>query len=431
MVEANEVAPREESPAINAVTRRELLAGAVGAVGGAMLAGLPRVASAQQPAAPALPPLLKPPDDPTKVIGAPTSTVGARSQFVQPTRRPPGAITGSSLTPLQDLSGTITPADLHFERHHAGVPLIDPSRHSLLVHGLVERPMMFSLDDIKRFPQVTRIYFLECAGNGGAAFGAPRPTYTPQGVAGLTSNSEWTGVPLALLFQEAGAKREAEWFLAEGGDAAVLTRSIPMTKAREDALVVWAQNGEPLRPEQGFPMRLLLPGWEGSANVKWLRRLELGLHPWMTRWETSVYTDPLRNGTARQFSFEMDAKSIITSPSHPMTITRGWRPVSGLAWSGRGKIARVEVSTDAGKSWQEAKLQEPVLSKAHVRFTHMWDWDGRDTILLSRATDETGYVQPTRAELIRVRGPGTGYHWNAIYGWKVQSDGQVFFHGET
>ena len=419
----------------DALTRRELLAGAVGAVGGAVLAGLPDVAGAQQAtpktAPPAPPALLTPPDDPTKVTGTPTTPVGSRSQYVTPIRTPTGSITGGSLAPLQDLSGTITPADLHFERHHAGVPLIDPARHTLLVHGLVERPTVFSLDDIKRFPQVTRIYFLECAGNGGGAFRNPLPELTPQRIAGLTSNTEWTGVPLKLLFEEAGAKSEAQWFLAEGGDAAKLTRSIPMSKAKDDALVVWAQNGEPLRPEQGFPMRLLLPGWEGIANVKWLRRLELGLQPWMTRWETAVYTDPLRNGTARQFSFEMDAKSIITSPSHPMTIARGWRPVSGIAWSGRGRISRVEVSTDNGKSWHDATLHEPVLSKAHVRFTHMWNWDGLDTILLSRATDETGYVQPTRTELIKVRGPGTSYHTNAMYGWKVQADGHVFFHGET
>jgi sulfane dehydrogenase subunit SoxC len=316
------------------------------------------------------------------------------------------------------------------------VPAIDPAKHTLLVHGLVERPMVFSLDDLKRFPRVTRTHFLECSGNGGRAFrggtfGPPSPDLTPQVVAGLTSNSEWTGVPLRLLFAEAGAKREATWFLAEGGDACMLSRSIPMQKALEDALIVWAQNGEPLRPEQGFPMRLLLPGWEGSSNVKWLRRLELGTRPWMTRWETSTYTDPLADGTARQFSFELDAKSIITSPAHPLTITPGWQPVTGLAWSGRGKIARVEVTTDSGATWHTAALSQPALPKAHVRFTHMWQWDSRETIIMSRAIDETGYVQPTRAELIRVRGIGTSYHMNPIYGWKVMANGRVFFHGAT
>jgi sulfane dehydrogenase subunit SoxC len=305
-----------------------------------------------------------------------------------------------------------------------------------LIHGLVERPLVLSLDDVKRFPQVTRVHFVECSGNGepgwrGGIFGPPSPGLTPQQIAGLTGNSEWTGVPLRVLLQEAGAKRDATWFLAEGGDACLLARSIPMRKALDDALVVWSQNGEPLRPEQGFPIRLLLPGWEGSTNVKWLRRLELGTRPWMTRWETATYTDPLANGTARQFAFEMDAKSLITSPAFPETITPGWWPVTGLAWSGRGKIARVEVSTDAGVTWQDATLDLPVHSKAHTRFTHMWEWDGQETILLSRATDETGYVQPTRTDLIRVRGAGTLYHWNPVYGWKVTRNGRVFFHGAT
>ncbi|MEP6492410.1 MAG: sulfite dehydrogenase [bacterium] len=374
--------------------------------------------------------------DPIRLLGAPTSAVGGRAAVVQAARTPTGDVVGSSLTPLQDLSGTITPADLHFERHHAGVPAIDPAHHTLLIHGLVDRPMSFSVDDIKRFPRVTRVHFIECSGNGelafrGGMFGAPNPGLTPQRVAGLTGNSEWTGVPLRVLLDEVGAKRVGTWLLAEGGDACLLARSIPIAKALDDALVVWAQNGEPIRPEQGFPLRLLLPGWEGSTNVKWLRRLELGTRPWMTRWETATYTDPLLDGTARQFAFEMDARSIITSPAHPETITPGWRQITGLAWTGRGKITRVEVSTDAGQTWTNARLQEPVLSKAHTRFMHMWDWDGRETILLSRATDETGYIQPTRAELIRIRGPGTLYHWNPIYGWKVAANGRVFFHGAT
>ncbi len=416
--------------AADVISRRELLAGAAGAIGVAVAAGLPAIAAGQQGAKP-VPPLPGVPGDPTKVQGTPTSAVGTRSRFYAPARTPTGDVTGSSLAPLQDLTGTITPADVHFERHHAGVPLLDPARHSLLVHGLVERPLTFTLDDLKRFPQVTRTHFVECSGNGRAAYRDPKPEMTAQRVAGLTSNSEWTGVPLRLLFAEAGVKPAATWFLAEGGDACLLTRSIPVEKAMDDALVVWAQNGEPIRPEQGYPMRLLLPGWEGNANVKWLRRLELGTRPWMTRWETSKYTDPLADGTARQFSFVMDAKSLITSPSFPMTIARGWWPLSGLAWTGRGKIRRVEVSTDAGKSWADATLHGPVLDKAHVRFTHMWQWSGAEAILLSRATDETGYVQPTRAELIRVRGIGTDYHGNMICGWKVQPDGRVTFHGET
>ena len=412
----------------DALTRRELIAGAACAIGGVALAGLPMVALSQQPIPSAMPTV---PVDATKLQGAPTSAVGNRSMFVKPVRTPIGEVTGSSFTPLEQLAGTITPADLHFERHHAGVPLIDPSRHQLLVHGLVERPLIFTIDEIRRFPQITRTCFIECSGNGRSAFREPKPEMTPQKVAGLTSNTEWTGVELKVLFAEAGVRNGANWFLAEGGDACVMTRSIPIAKAMDDALVVWAQNGEPLRPEQGFPLRLLLPGWEGNTNVKWLRRIELGTRPWMTRWETSKYTDPLPDGTARQFSFEMDAKSVITSPAHPHVLTKGWLPVSGIAWTGRGKITRTEVSTDGGHSWHVAELQEPILSKAHVRFTHMWKWDGRETVLLSRATDETGYVQPTRSELIKVRGIGTDFHFNPIVGARVTSEGRVFFYGES
>ena len=413
-------------------TRRELLAGAAGLIGGAVLAGVPTAIAAQQKgAAAAPPPRPEVPPDATKLQGAPTSAVGSRSPFVTPARTPVGQVTGSSLTPLHELTGTITPADLHFERHHAGIPYLDPARHTLLVHGLVERPLEFSVDDIKRFPQVTRVHFLECSGNGREAYRQPTPQMTAQAVAGMTANTEWTGVPLKVLLAEAGVKGEAKWFLAEGGDACVMTRSIPIEKAMDDALVVWAQNGEPLRPEQGFPLRLLLPGWEGNANVKWLRRLELGTAPWMTRWETSKYTDPLPDGTARQFSFDMDAKSVITSPSYPAVISKGWWPVTGLAWSGRGTIRRVEVSTDGGRSWRDAALQGTPLPKAHVRFTHQWEWDGRETILLSRAIDETGYVQPTRTELVKARGIGTDFHFNQIVGWRLTADGRTFFHGET
>ncbi len=421
------------------VTRRELLAGAAGALGGAVLAGLPASEVAAQGAVargntvPAVPPPASAPVDPATVPGAPTSAVGTRSPFAQPGgRTPTGDIVGSSLTPLQDLSGTITPSDLHFERHHAGVPRIDPASHQLLIHGLVDRPMVFTVAELKRFPPVTRVYFVECSGNGRAAYQAPKPEMTPQQVDGLTSNSEWTGVPLATLFKEVGVQRNAAWFLAEGGDACKLTRSVPLEKGWDDALVVWAQNGESLRPEQGFPLRLFLPGYEGNINVKWLRRLELGTEPWMTRWETSKYTDPLPNGTARQFSLVLDAKSLITAPAYPAVLpSPGWFPVSGVAWSGRGRITRVEVSTDGGTSWQDATLQGVSLSKAHTRFSLMWKWTGAEAVLLSRATDETGYVQPTRAKLVAVRGLGTSYHFNPIRGWRVKPDGHVFFEAET
>jgi sulfane dehydrogenase subunit SoxC len=416
-------------PTDHTLSRRDLLLTAAGAVGGAMLSGVPLAAESQGAVTPARPVV---PPDATTLQGAPTSALGARSPFETPTRGPVGETVGRSLTPLQDLTGTITPADLHFERHHAGVPALDPDRHTLTIHGLVDRPLEFTLADLKRFPQVVRTHFVECSGNGRSAYRAPKPDMTPQQVAGMVSTSEYTGVPLATLLREAGVRREATWLLAEGGDACLLARSVPMAKAYDDALVVWAQNGEPLRPAQGYPLRLLLPGFEGNINVKWLRRLELGTKPWMTRWETSKYTDPNPDGTATMFTLAVDVKSIITSPAHPQVVpTSGWHAVQGLAWSGRGRVTRVEVSVNDGRTWQDADLLGTPTDKNTVRFQHMWNRGRGDATLLSRATDDTGMVQPTRSQLIAQRGLGTDYHFNQIVGWHVRADGQVFFHGET
>jgi len=403
------------------ISRRSLLAGAAGVLGaGALQQQLARLRS--QSGAPAVPP------DPTKVPGAPTSALGERSPFEQPRRVPVGANQGISLTPLQDLYGIVTPADLHFERHHAGVPAIDPQRYKLLIHGMVERPMVFDLAALRRFPAVSALHFLECSGNGSASYRNIRPELTPQLIDGLTSTSEWTGVPLASLFREVGVKSGATWFLAEGEDAAVMARSIPIEKGWQDALVAYGQNGEPLRPEQGYPARLFLPGWEGNTNVKWLRRIEVADHPFMTREETSKYTDPLADGTARQFSFVMDAKSIITFPAYPVTLAgAGWWDISGIAWSGRGRITRVEISSDGGTRWLPAELQEPVLPRCHTRFRYLWKWDGRESLIMSRAVDETGYVQPTLQQLRSARGIGTFYHFNHIRAWRVRPDGSVVF----
>jgi sulfane dehydrogenase subunit SoxC len=337
--------------------------------------------------------------------------------------------TTSSGTPHQDLMGIITPSDLHFERHHGGVPDIDPKTYALLIHGMVERPMIFTLADLKRFPAESRVNFLECSGNFGRTAG---PDTTPGQLAGLTSTSEWTGVALSTLFKEVGVSSKATWFLAEGTDAAKLTRSIPVSKAFDDALVAYGQNGEPIRPEQGYPARLFLPGWEGNTNVKWLRRIELSDRPFMTREETSKYTEPFANGTSRMFSFLMDARSLITYPAYPVKLEQGWVEISGIAWTGAGKIRRVDVSTNGGKTWIAARLQEPVLSKAHTRFRHLWNWSGTETVIMSRAVDETGYMQPTRAELLAQRGPGTtGYHLNPITGWVVRADGSVVYKEEA
>ena len=394
------------------VSRRALLAGAAGVV------ALGKTADMRAQEAPA---------DPSKVRGRPSRALGQRAATEKPQRQPRGAT--SSGTPHQDLYGTITPADLHFERHHGGVPEIDPKNYSLLIHGMVERPTVFTLADLKRFPAVSRVHFLECSGNFGGR--GPATDLTPQQIAGLTSTSEWTGVALATLFREVGARPQATWFLAEGQDAAVLTRSIPVTKAYDDALIAYGQNGEAIRPEQGYPARLFLPGWEGNASVKWLRRIELSDRPFMTREETSKYTEPMANGTARIFSFLMDARSLITYPAFPVTLSRGWVEINGIAWTGSGKIQRVDVSTDGGATWTPSKLQEPVLSKAHTRFRHLWKWNGGEAVIMSRAFDEAGNTQPTRADLIASRGVGSvGYHLNPITGWLVRPDGTVVFRAE-
>jgi sulfane dehydrogenase subunit SoxC len=342
-------------------------------------------------------------------------------------RREVGASGQDATTPLGALTGIITPADLHFSRHHFGVPAIDPGTYRMLVHGLVERPLFFSLEDLRRLPSRSCICFLECAGNGAGAFRRPRPDLSAQAVDGTTSTSEWVGVPLGAVLSEVGVSPGASWLLAEGLDAGRYARSIPLTKAYDDALLAYAQNGEPLRAEQGFPVRLVLPGWEGSASVKWLRRIELLAGPAMTRHETARYTDVSRDGEIHPFVFLMDVKSIITDPSYPHRITPGWGEIRGLAWSGRGRIARVDVTADGGQSWRAAELDGPILPKAHTRFRLMWRWAGGTATLMSRAVDETGAIQPTLDEFRAARTPGNDYRNNYIRAWRVTPDGQVFF----
>lgn len=393
--------------------RRSLLAGAAGIVGTIVLQSVTRSAEAATQAAP---------DDPTRVPGMAPTAYGQRSAFEQAVRVPRSW--WASLTPLQDSHGILTPSALHFERHHNGAPVIDPARHRLIVHGMVERPWAFILDDLKRFPAISRLAFIECSGNSAIEWRAPTGQ-TVQQTHGLTSTSEWTGVALKTVLREVGVKSEASWMLAEGSDAAAMTRSLPLAPLIEEAILCYAQNGEPLRPEQGYPLRLLVPGWEGNTCIKWLRRLKLGTQPFMTREETSQYTDLMPDGTARQFTMAMEAKSVITSPSGGQQVRSGFVDIRGLAWSGRGRITQVEVSADAGRSWQQAVLQEPVLPKCHTRFHFPWQWNGEEVILQSRCTDETGYVQPRRADLIAVRGVNSIYHYNAIQSWKIATDGQV------
>ncbi len=331
-----------------------------------------------------------------------------------------------NFTPLHQLDGIITPNGLCFERHHSGVAEIDPSRHRLMINGLVVQPLVFTLEDIRRFPRENRIYFMECTANTGMEWHGPQMNGV-QFTHGMIHNVMYTGVPLRLILQEAGIKASAKWLLAEGGDAAAMTRSIPLEKALDDCMVAFAQNGEALRPENGYPLRLLVPGWEGNMWIKWLRRLELGDKPWMQREETSKYTDLMPDGTARQFTWVMDAKSVITSPSPQAPITHGRGPlvITGLAWSGHGIISRVDVTLDGGRNWTEARIDGPRLPKSLHRFYLEIDWDGRPLLLQSRAMDETGYVQPTMKALKAIRGENSVYHNNGIQTWHVRENGEV------
>jgi sulfane dehydrogenase subunit SoxC len=314
---------------------------------------------------------------------------------------------------------------LHYERHHGGIPTIDPAKHRLVIHGMVDRPLSFSVADIKRLPSVTRILVMECGGNSAGEW-ATRTGPDVQRSYGLVSCSEWTGVPLSLLLEEAGVRKTASWVIAEGADACRMQRSIPLAKAMQDILVAYGQNGEALRPAQGYPLRLVIPGWEGNANVKWLHSLRLTNQAYMARDETSKYSDLMPDGKARIFTYQMEAKSVITFPSGGQTLPGpGLYELTGLAWSGRGLIERVEITTNGATSWVNAQLHEPRLPMAFTRFRLPWRFDGREAVIASRAIDETGYVQPTREALIAARGTNSIYHFNGIKFWRVQADGTV------
>lgn len=347
-------------------------------------------------------------------------------RFIPPPPNPATPGVGPARTPLHLLEGLITPSGLHFERSHSGIPDIDPEAHRLLIHGLVRRPLVFSLDALHRYPMESRIAFIECAGNSQALYA---PTPGPLNVAaihGVFSCAEWTGVRLSTLLDEAGIDASARWIVAEGADAASMSRSIPLAKALDDVLVCLYQNGERVRPSNGYPLRLLVPGWEGTLSVKWLRRIKLTAEPVMSKDETSRYTMLLNDGKAWQFVFPMEVKSLITRPSPGLTLRgRGFYEISGLAWSGNGRIRQVEVSADGGQTWAPAAIQGPVLAEAPVRFRMPWQWDGGPAILQSRATDDTGMVQPTRAALIAERGTRAAFHYNAIQSWRIDEKGEA------
>ncbi|MGD9667754.1 MAG: sulfite dehydrogenase [Hyphomicrobiaceae bacterium] len=332
-----------------------------------------------------------------------------------------------SMTPIQDQIGIITPNGLVYERHHAGVPDIDPAKHMLVVHGMVKQPMKFTMDDILRLPAVSRFHFMECSGNGLTDWKAPK-SKTVQQTHGLLSCAQWTGVPMSWLLERAGVADGAKWLLFEGADGAAHARSIPIDKAMNDTLVVYGMNGEMLRPENGYPLRAFIPGWEGNVSVKWLRRIKVSDKPWHLRSETARYTDPMPNGKWRQFSMVMECKSVITKPSGGMKLKYGpgVYEIEGFAWSGNGSIKHVDVTTDGGKTWQEAKLEEPVLDRCLTRFRYLWNWDGGPAKIASRAVDSTGYVQPTVADIEKVRAlTGFVQHHNAIFPWSIDASGEV------
>jgi len=361
-------------------------------------------------------------------LGTPLGPYGERSVFekaIRWRRESKTPETGSSFTPLQDSVGTVTPSSLHYERHHAGIPTIDPAQHRLVIHGMVNQPLSLTVAEIRRLPSVSRTLVLECGGNSGSEWAAKTGPDVQRSY-GLVSCSEWTGVPLSLLLTEVGVQRGGAWVIAEGADACRMERSIPIGKAMENILVAYGQNGEALRPAQGYPLRLIIPGWEGNTNVKWLHSLKVTDQAYMARDETAKYTDLMPDGKARIFTYQMEAKSIITFPSGEQTLSGpNLYELTGLAWSGRGRIERVDITVDGGRNWVKAQLQEPRLPIAFTRFRLPWRFDGREAVIASRAVDESGYVQPTRDALIAARGGNSAYHFNGIKFWRVQADGTV------
>lgn len=332
-----------------------------------------------------------------------------------------------AFTPLQGLFGIITPSGLHFERHHQGWQDIDPAQHRLMIHGLVQTPKVYTMDDLLRLPSVSRVHFLECGANSAMEWGnvaVPTVQYTH----GMLSCSEWTGVKLSTLLDDAGVDlKRAKYILGEGADGSGQTRTIDLKWALDDVIVAYGQNGEMLRPQQGYPLRLVVPGVQGVSWIKWLRRIKVGDQPWGAKDESIHYVDLMPDGTTRQYTSIQECKSVITSPSGGQVLMdKGYYNVTGVAWSGRGKIKRVDVSTDGGRNWKPARIDGLVLDKALTRFHFDWVWDGSPAILQSRAIDETGYVQPKIAQLRAIRGTRSVYHNNAIQSWKVTETGEVF-----
>ena len=380
-------------------------------------------------------------DDPwSAAAGSLLTDYGVPSRFEKPVARtlsnPQGEPrTSHARTPHHLLNGTITPNGLHFVISHSGNPDIDPATHRLVIHGLVSRPLVFTLDALSRYPMVSRMAFIECGGNGALLASKEPIAANVQAIHGLVSCAEWTGVMLSTLLEETGLDPKAKWLVAEGGDSLALSRSVPVSKALDDAMIALYQNGERLMPGNGYPMRLLLPGWEGNMNVKYLRRIKLVDAPAMSFYESRTYAQILPGGKAFQFYFLQEVKSFITHPSPGLKLGGpGLYEISGIAYSGNGRIAKVMVSADGGRSWAQAALQEPINPKAFTRFRAPWRWDGSPAVLQSRAWDEAGNVQPTRAEIIARRGETKTIpnvlafptqHYNTLTSWGVERTGEV------
>lgn len=333
---------------------------------------------------------------------------------------------GVSWTPHHQLHGTVTPNGLHFERHHNGIPSVDANSWEVAIHGLVKSPVAFSLDNLHRLPFHSRQLFIECGGNSNAMW-RERPIQTAAGyIHGLMSCAEWTGVLLSDVLLRAGVRPEGKWIIADGLDSAGVTVSIPLEKALDDVMLALYQNGEPIRPEQGYPARLVVPGWEGIRQIKWLRSLQVSDKPLMSKYDTVSYTELLPSGKFDRFTFAMDVKSFITQPSPGYELAqKGLYEIRGIAWSGHGKIARVEVSADGGQSWADAQLQTPILDKSLVRFRLPWRWSGAPASLLSRATDDQGNIQLNRNAAIEAKGTSAYYHYNGDTVWSVDVNGSV------
>lgn len=390
-------------------------------------AGLAGTSQAAAPLATRVPDSMKSLGQPDLAYGQPSRHEQAVQRVAHP-NAPQTAGFAIWRTPLQQQRGIITPSGLHFSVHHNSLPDIAPERHELMIHGLVKRPLRFDLERLMRYPMVSRIHFLECAGNSAANALSPTARNDTLGdLAGEVSCSEWTGVPLSYLFNEAGLQDSAKWVVAEGADGGSHARSLPLSALLKDGMLALYQNGERLRPSQGYPMRLFMPGWEGNVSVKWLHRLEVTDQPAYTKDESGLYTQILANGQIERFAFHMDVKSVITHPSGLQTMPepKGFYEIAGLAWSGHGRIAKVEVSTDGGTTWAPAQLHGPVLDRAFTRFTLPWQWDGKKATLMSRATDELGRTQPTRADWKRKYAMQSFHHYNAMQAWRVGSDGRV------